>query len=106
MGESSIIKKRKALDKMSRAFRFIFERLHSKRELIFLKEIIMEGFIEVTNEELKKNIGKDWDGDILFYHDNIFYVRLDTGYVAIRDYDKDIQKEQEEPEIAESCTVL
>lgn len=53
----------------------------------------MEGFTEVTNEELKKNIldyanalGKDWDGDILFYHDNIFYVRLDTGYVAVRDY--------------------
>ena len=73
----------------------------------------MEGFTEVTNEELKKNIldyanalGKDWDGDILFYHDNIFYVRLDTGYVAMRDYDKDIQKEQEEPEIAESCAVL
>ena len=73
----------------------------------------MEGFTEVTNEELKKNIldyanalGKDWDGDILFYHDNTFYVRLDTGYVAIRDYDKNIQKEQEEPEIAESCAVL
>lgn len=73
----------------------------------------MERFTEVTNEELKKNIldyanalGKDWDGDILFYHDNIFYVRLDTGYVAMRDYGKVILEGQEEPKIAESGAVL